>query len=583
MKEGVRISTLQNNKKPFAVFVVEVLLEHPFLMTAAACFFCLTTISEEVTWLGSMIPAAILSISGYFAATYVSMDVPERSRKSLQFTLTGIAVGLSLGVAHMLRVSNKPEMVVLNVGIAIVAAVTIYLFASRKINTRRMILIMFILGFLVRLAYIMAVSIHTKQHDAGSVEKMNGHLGYMAYLLYNRHLPDMDVRDVYQFYHPPLHHMIAAFWVKFQTLIGIKEENVWENVQLLTLFYSCCCMILSYKIFRQLGLKGKALVIAFAVVAFCPTFYILAGSINNDILSVTLMLGAILNTLYWYKKPTMGRILCIAVCVGCAMMAKLSGWLVAPAIAFIFLYVFFRHLKDWKTYLLQFGAFLIVCVPLALWWEIRNNITHGVPIAYILELSQNSEQYIGDIPVMKRLFDFSLFQFRDVGDQFTMYDGAYNEYNPLIALFKTSMFDELFTVHYYPKIAGINTILFWTAVVLGVVGFVAMVWSFLSEYKDPKFGWVQKIFLGILYVTFMVSYYIFCIKFPHVCTENIRYAVPVIVIGAFFVGRAVHRICTGGSEKTYRFRVVAFNVLLSVAVLYSAMSILVYDVVFMTK
>ncbi len=583
-KEVVIISTtLKKQKQPFIFFVGETLTEHPFILTAAACFFCITTVSQEIGWLGAMIPTAILFICGLFAAEYVSAGVREESRRMMKNSMIVISGLFSLLFYNLLMTTKKPELVILNFGMILVVTVAVYMFAEKKISTRRLILLIFILGFLVRLAYIMAVSIQTKQHDAGSLEKMNGHLGYIGYLVYNSKLPEGDVRDVYQYYHPPLHHIIAAVWVRFQSAIGISQDDLWENIQILTLFYSSCCMILSYKIFRQLGLKGKGLIIAFAVVAFNPTFYILAGSINNDILSVTLMLGAVLNTLYWYKSRSIGRILCIAVCVGCAMMAKLSGWMVAPAIAFIFIYVFFKDIKSWKKYLGQYAAFLAVCVPLGLWWGIRNYITHKVPITYILALSESSEQYVGKIPVMKRIFDFNFSQFKDVGDQFTMYDGAYNEYNPLIALFKTSMFDELFTVHYYPQISGINTVLFWSAVVLGVVGFASMIYFFMNDSHDKLFGGVQKIFIGILYFTFMISYYVFCIKFPHVCTENIRYCVPVIVIGAYFVGRLAQHICYHGSEKTYTLRVVGFNLLLSVTALYSIMSVWVYDTVFMNK
>ena len=271
------------------------------------------------------------------------MNVPEKSRQTMKQTLFILSGFFAVLYYNMLLSAQKPEMVVLNVGLILVAAVIVYMMITKKLTTKRLILLLFILGFFVRLAYIMAISVRTKQHDAGSVEDMEGHLGYIAYLAYNLKLPDMDVRDVYQFYHPPLHHIIAAVWVRVQNAIGISEEDIWENVQILTLFYSSCCMILSYKIFRSLGLKGKGLIIAFAIVAFNPTFYILAGSINNDILSVTFMLGAVLNTLYWYKSRSMGRIVCIAVCVGCAMMAKLSCWMVAPAIAFIFLYVFYIY------------------------------------------------------------------------------------------------------------------------------------------------------------------------------------------------------------------------------------------------
>ena len=46
----------------------------------------------------------------------------------------------------------------------------------------------------------------------------------------------------------------------------------------------------------------------------------------------------------------------------------------------------------------------------------------------------------------------------------------------------------------------------------------------------------HKIFIALIYAVFFVSYYIFCFQFPFVCTENIRYAVPLIILGAFFTG-----------------------------------------------
>ncbi len=571
------MNSLKKIQKPMILEIIQIFSAHPFILTALACFFCVSVSSANISAVSTFIPSAVLCFCGIVGAAAVSYRSPKKSKKPVMVYLSGTAVAFSLIFAFMLTESSKPQLVILNTGMVLVLAAAVYLICIKKLTTRRLIILMFILGFLLRLAYIVTVSISTKQHDVGSLEKMNGHLGYIGYLVYNGSLPDIDVREVYQYYHPPLHHILAAIWVRIQHLIGIDNENIWENIQILTLFYSCLCMILSYKIFRALGLDGKGLATAFAVVAFCPTFYILGGSINNDILSVTFLLGAALNTLYWYKSRNMGRVICIAVCIGCGMMTKLSVWMAAPAVAFIFIYVFFKNIKEWKRWLGQYAAFLGICAPLGLWWGIRNYITHGVPITYVMKLSDSSSQYIGNIPVMERIFDFSPSQFADVGDQFTMYDGAYNEYNPLVALFKTSMFDELFTVRFYPEIAGFNKILFWSAVILGIVGFISMLYSFCCK---KTLSGVHKIFIGILYVVIFVSYYAFCIQFPHVCTENIRYAVPLIVIGAFFAGSAIRDLETCQKPKLKIPCIAVSNALLTVTALYSISSIIVYEKIF---
>ena len=571
--------TLKLNSKPDIYYTIKDWCRHPFIIAAVACFFCISiTVEGKLPLFNAAIPVLIFCFSGIFACLCILYRVNKYRKTTVKAALFGSCIFLSLLFGHLLVISDKPQMVILFTGIVITVSAAVYLFATRLMTTKKFIFLMFILGFLIRLAYIMTITIYRKQHDAGSIEDMDGHLGYIAYIANYASLPDIDVREVYQFYHPPLHHIIAAVWIKLQSIMGISQKYVWENIQILTLFYSCCCMILSYKLFRKLGLDGKGLCAAMAIVVFSPAFFILSGSINNDILSVTFMLGALVNTLYWYENRSFKRIICIALCVGLGMMTKLSVWMVTPAIAFIFIYVFFKNPKNIKKYIAQFAAFMGICAPLGLWWGIRNLVTHGVPITYIPKLSEISKQYIGDIPVVRRLFDLNPMQFENVGDQFTMYDGKYNEYNPLIALFKTSCFDELFTVNKYPIVAGWDKLLFWSAVIVGIIGFVAMVYVFVN---DKTMNFVHKIFIGIVYGVMFVSYYEFCIQFPHVCTENIRYAVLLIVIGGFFFGKAVNLFVNSKMKRQYIANVGEICLIEFVS-MYSCASVIFYYLIFMS-
>jgi len=569
----------KQNKISLLLEFVSRITKHPFLTSAAVCLLStFITTGTEFSPLAFIIPALTMAVFGVYSALFISEKAPEKSRVSLIGVLC-FAVGIFSPIfGYFISQSQRPYLTILMTGIISVIAAGLYMFFSRNLNTGRFVMLMLALGFLLRLAYIMNNTVRYHQHDAGSAEELDGHMGYIAYLSYNLHLPDFDVRNVYQFYHPPLHHIIAAMWVRIQNLLGIPFDNIWENVQILTLFYSCCCMILCYKIFRKLSLDGTGLCSAMAIICFNPTLFILSGSVNNDMLCLTFMLAAVYNTLYWYKSRNFGRIICIAVSVGCAMMSKLSGWMVAPAIAFIFIYVFFTELRSYKKYIPQYAAFLPVCAALGLWWGIRNYALYQVPITYVMELSERSEQYIGDIPVMKRLFDFNFTQFENVGDQFMMYDGAYNEYNPLIALFKTSAFDELYTVHFYKAVAGWDKFLFFSVLAVGMIAFFAMVFVMIF---DKKTSGVHKIFLGLIYGVILISYYIFCIKFPQVCTENIRYAVPLIVIGAYFFGRTVQILLNTEKNGLKIAGKITGTALCSITVIYSISSVIFYYITFM--
>lgn len=551
----------QPDKEPVYLSVFGMIYRHPIISAALLCFFCilLTTgngTGEGVTW-SSLAALAVGIVSLGLCAGFYTMREDRESRKNKLISFGIMAAGIITAVILCVLIVREGIIAypLLNVGFAVITGIFIYLGVRNKLTLKNIIILIMAAGFLIRLSYVLAVPNVSMQHDVSKLGSGRGHLGYIEYLYNNKALPDFDVRTVYQFYHPPLHHTLSAIWVGIQQLIGIDYGSAFENIQLLTLFYSTLSMILSYKIFRQLRLRGIGLAAATAVVSLCPTFYIMAGSINNDMLSVTFMLGAILNTIYWYKEREMKRIIFIALCVGLGMMTKLSVWMVAPAIAFVFIYVFIKNIrsesyKDIKKYITQFAVFLAVCAPLGLWWSFRNYISHGVPFTYVMELSKNSKQYIGDIPVLQRLFDFSFYQFSDVGDQFTMYSGAYNEFNPIIALFKTSMFDEGITAKNFPNIAGFNTMLFWSAVVLGLIGFVAMIYAFSK--KSNIIDTPMKIFVGLIYFVIFISYYIFCFKFPQVCTQNIRYAVPLIAVGAYFIGFAVQSFMKEDSSSKKR-------------------------------
>lgn len=577
------VSAPKNENHPCSGFI-KLLLAHPYLFVAVLCLSCtVLTISNtlgEFLPIYAIVPTFVLMFTGvpvglYFASKNTTNA--ENRKKMALFMAFAVFAG-AIGLFLVVLMEGSIAFHILNYSFFVLAVVLIYLACTDKLSDKAFVMVIFMLGFALRLAYVLYTDISVRQHDVGSFDMEIGHCGYIRYIYENFSLPDFDVRNYWQFYHPPLHHIIAALWMRVQTLLGIDYYMAGENVQILTLFYSSICMVLSYKIFRQLNLKGRGLVCATAIVAFCPTFYIMAGSINNDILSITFMLAAILNTLYWYKKPTFPRIMAISLCVGLGMMTKLSVWMVAPAIAFVFLYVFFKNIKDFKKYLIQFVCFGVVCAPIALWWQVRNLIKFGVPLTYVPALSPASDQYIGNIPTLKRLFDFSLEQFSNVGDQFVAYGAPYNEYNPLVALFKTSMFDELINIGIYPKIAGFNIILFWSAVIIGVLGFGAMIFAFCKR-KNSALNMVQKVFLALIYVVFFVSYYIFCFQFPFVCTENIRYAVPLIILGALFTGLEVQYL--GEKEKNKKYKALARGAIYTLVAVYSVSSMLVYYIVSM--
>lgn len=403
--------------------------------------------------------------------------------------------------------------------------------AFGKITNQKTMYIIFILGLILRVAYVLYTDATVRQHDVEQFGSGIGHAGYIEYF-YNNFisLPKFDVREIWQFYHPPLHHIISALYMHILTAFGIGYSSACESLQTLSLLYSALSMLICYKLFVKIGLKNVGLLLAMLIIAFHPTFIVFSGSINNDPLSVLFMLAAIYYTVIWYNSQKLTDIIKIALCIGLGMFTKLSAWMVAPAIAFVFLYKFVKSRGDiTKKLILQFLVFALICVPLGLFWSIRNYILFDVPFTYIPLLSTDNPQYVGDISAIKRLLDFSPYQFASVYD---MWGDPYYEYNPTIALLKTAMFGEWINSGTYPAILVVGVVLFWSGAVTGALSVVATVLGLINKkIKNPLF-----IFLLILTLTIVFMYYWFCLQYPFTCTQNIRYAVPLIPLSAIAIG-----------------------------------------------
>ncbi|MBO4573568.1 MAG: glycosyltransferase family 39 protein [Clostridia bacterium] len=539
MNEKFKNLFVDGRKHPFGY-----LKKHPVILTAliilalSAVTFCEQNYISESSIFFAF---ALLSVASFGVSLIAACCGLKRWYSVILFFFLLISSYLFL---YYLRQAPRKAGYIYIVAIAALAVVFIVLLLTKQLTVERVIILLFLAGVMLRFTYVLYTSPSTRQHDVYKFGD-SGHSGYIRYLYENGHLPDFDVTEKDQFYHPPLHHIIAAVWWNILSAFGVADKYAQSSIQTLTLFYSSVSLIISYKLLKEFKIHGAALIAVFAVLAFHPTFVIFSASINNDILSVTFMLLAVLYSVKWYRSRSFKDIMIIAAAVGLGMMTKLSAYMVAFGIAFLFLFAFIKDIKNFKKYLIQFAAFAVLCVPLALWWEIRNAILYDVPIAYVQRLSNTSWQYVGDVPVLTRLFDFSKLFNAPVFDQWTNRgDKLYNEYNPMISLLKTSVFGEYINdFGAFSAITAAAGTLFWSNLIIAFLSVVALGYTIFSAIRFKAFkngtvdiGYASIIITGALMLIF---YYVFCFTYPHHCTENIRYVSPLIVLGCVFIGRTL--------------------------------------------
>ncbi len=402
-----------------------------------------------------------------------------------------------------------------------------------KLTEKQKIFYILAAGVLVRLLYIIFMPVvNFAQYDLGSVywdhEVLTGHMGYVLYLVKYHALPDFDVREVYQFNHPPVHYIISALVVSLVRLFT-DDISVWvESVQIVSFVYSVITLFAVERILTEFKAPYEGKALGLILWAFQPTLIMTAGSVNNDGAGLMFQVLALWFALRWYKTRKYGDIFGVALTIGFGMLSKLSAGLVAVPIGLLFIYAFVKKWKDEKAFpvkmLIQYIVFGCVVAPIGLCWVIRLYVKWGVPPTYIAYLPTTSPQYVGMYSTFERLGPPNLVTLI----KNLSHGGIGMGWNIWIQLWRTSSLGEC-DLSAFPVWSKLLCLL-----MMGI-NLVVMIWAFvafirifckkkMSFGKNPAF---MKISMGILWIgtwfVMMYSYLSFANKYPHECSMNFRY------------------------------------------------------------
>lgn len=560
---------------------------HPYLLTILLCGILLPfgyadrakINTGSCIYLG--IIAAVASIAAIFGFN-LGKSLVEK------LILCGIApVSVT---AVMLIIGFVPQKTLAIALIALTVAVIAAFLMKRAgaLSDTSIIMLLILLGIAIRFVYALYTGSGDRQHDVGAWGGTAGHLGYIEY--WNTHsfrlpdksfLPDFDLTSYtyWQYYHPPFHHWLMAGLLSILSALGVPHSTAAEATQILPMLYSSLTMIVSYRIFRLVKLKGMPLIAAMAIMCFHPTFILFGGSFNNDMLLMLMVMSSIMWGLRWYRDPRVGNIVPLALCIGLGMMTKLSGWMVAPAVAMFFLIVLIKNIRKPLRYIGQYALFAVICAPLGLWWQVRNLILFKLPLTYVPMLDKSMSMYSGNMSLAQRLLSFGNGQLSYVYGSIKLIGAPFDEYNPTIGLFKTAMFDEgtnsISSLH-YPQISVTGPILFWLSVILFTVSFVCFIVMMIK--KNSAVNGAERAYFALIFATHLISYYMFAIAYPFSCTFNIRYCMPLIPLCAMGLALALQRLKESKKPAAIWFG----RVMYALTAAFCAMSYLVYTQVGIT-
>ena len=437
-----------------------------------------------------------------------------------------LLTGGSVSFLNKAGITAKTCMIVYLALFGAVIVTGVVLKIRKKLNTSGYIALIAIGGVLARIWFAMySLTNDAYQHDFGNFDRNPLHAvhdNYIFYIFDNWRLPDFDFRGYGQYYHPPLHHFISAVAMKINEVVFPGREGNYEFLMCISLFYSLVIMILLYKILKLFKFDGVQLICAFALVSFYPFMIVSAGQINNDPLASLFFIAAFYHAILWYREPGFRRIITVAVCIGCAMMSKISAGLIAVPVGFIFLVMLikkkFRDSRLW----LQFLSFAAVVFPLGLWFPIRNYINWKIPPTYVFDLGILPRQDMTVFTPLERLFGLSEVT---VTIPFVIFGEDYRDYNIFMILFKSSLFDD-FDHHDKELYILLATFMFFLGaaiVAMIIAGLVLMIRRIIRE-KDPELAAVV-----LLLVTELASSILFAFKYPLICSVSFRYIFPTVI------------------------------------------------------
>lgn len=553
--------------------VVDTISKHPFLSAALVClithlftFGADWNIPDNAVWFSC---GFIFLIVLYL---WHKRCLKKNTKRIVFYAGLGVTGIVLLISSKLYQISENRALWHLFGGFFLVIVIG-YILYRKTDHYKIMSFVVIGMGMVFRLYYCLRLSCFDRQHDVGSFDSNGiGHFSYVTYLIEHKALPDYDVRPFAQFFHPPLYHTICAVWIDLnEKVMGVDYNSSRESLHSLSLFFSLCIIVVIYKIMRHLKINGKGMMFTLCLVSFHPAMIMHSASLNNDQLTTLFILSAVYNTLLWYENKTLKNIMKISLCIGLGMMTKLSAAVIAVPVGIVFIVVLLLNIrKKWKMLIGQYLAFGVVCVPLGLWFQIRNLIKWGIPINYMWAMKPDNPMYLGDRLFTERITDFSLYQFKIPFEQFLERGDDYAEFNPLVAILKNFIFGEYvdeYSFNAFQSAQKIAYVLFYTGILLALLVFIAAVIVLILERKTSVFA---KIFLAGTYLSSLACFYWMCYSEPYVCTMNSRYLIHVLVISFVFFGIFISWMSNWKTKASMIIRIV----LAILITLFSAMSMI---------
>lgn len=394
-------------------------------------------------------------------------------------------------------------------------------------------------GCILRVGYMLYTPAWVRGHDVGGIREDGG--GHAAYLLTLIHTHGLPQSKSGQFYQQPLYYLLAAPLSYLLNLIGGMEKDAYalvDGAKVLSCIATCLSLLLIVPMGKTLKMKREALVITAAVTAFLPNFFLTAGRVGPDALTLLFMTLALWMTAVWMEEQSWKNTVLLALIYGGAVSTKISCATIALFTAACMILVLKQQyqtdtgIRPLMKKLVTFGC---IALPIGMWYSIRNLVRFGQEIGYVMVISKTSDLYLGEESLLRLFVPYPNEYLA------TPYADPWSDESYPVYLLKTALFGE-FT---YDIPTVVPVILLNLNLLLAVAAIISGIRLFFR--KDSEKHPFLRIGIPAVWALLYGSCVIFNITLPYGCSMDFRYLVFTAVLGSVCLGTLYGDLC--GSEK----------------------------------
>ena len=480
------------------------------------------------------------------ASTLTKINDFFNKNKILRYLLLGLLLFVIIWISYdiLIPYSSQPtdNFQTIRTAMLIVPICSLgigtYLWGNKKLTVERLAFLLMIAGFSLRIGYAFYTGADTRQHDVEMWTRgelnINGH-GHFAYtyILYSTmKLPEVVT---WQFYHPPLWHFLTAVWMHIYSFFtGVKDVGLlYEAGMILSSFIGCLTLVGFKKLLFTLTKDNRVRIIALALLCFHSQFFIQSSWMNNDGLSLMFAVFSLYFGFKFHQNRKWFDIILCALSLGLGAMTKVSIALMCVPLAMLFIYDFVVDIKEgkWKRIVLQYVSFICICAPLALWFIVRNITLFGIESIGVPYIDPNTNMGVINYSLWER---FGLPDLNNLNESIFCIiwknQNGYHDYNVWLYTLKCSVLGEY---SYWQGELFVRGLLLFNGLII-LYSIYCMIYTLIYERKKKDY---TTLVIFVIYLVSLISYIIFQVTYPVICTQDFRYMTIILLPGAYFIAK----------------------------------------------